>query len=124
MNPTRAQEQFSFAYITAVASQAEIQVEFRGLDEDGIDGQFVSDQGSEPRIDFQAKSTSRTGVEHPSHLSYPLKVDNYNRLVKPTTNPRILIVMIVPRDVDECDRRDSQGADFLTAGADRIDCQG
>ena len=100
MQRNRAQEQFSFAYITAVASQAQIQVEIRRLDDDGVDGQFISDQGSEPRIEFQAKSTS-LDIERPSHLAYPLKVGNHDSLIKRTTTPRILIVTIVPHNIDE-----------------------
>ena len=108
MNRNRAQEQFSFAYITAVASQAQVQVEIRRLDDDGIDGEFISDRDSEPRIDFQAKSTN-PDVERPSHLAYPLKVSNYNDLVKRTTAPRILIVMIVPRNVDAWLQQNTEG---------------
>ena len=108
MNRSRAQEQFSFGYITAVASQAQIQVEIRRLDDDGIDGQFVSDQGSEPRIDFQAKSTNPS-VERPSHLAYPLKVGNYDSLIRRTTVPRILIVTIVPRSINEWLSQNTEG---------------
>ena len=100
MQESRAQEQFSFAYITAVASQAKVQVELRRLDDDGIDGQLISDQGTEPRIDFQAKSTFQP-VEHTDHISFPLKVENYDRLIKKTSAPRILIVTIVPPTRDE-----------------------
>lgn len=95
MQLSRAQEQFSFAYITAVASQARIQVELRRLDDDGIDGILISTEGTEPRIEFQAKSTY-SNVERADRISYPLDVSAYNRLVKETTTPRILIVMIVP----------------------------
>ena len=100
MQRSRAQEQFSFAYITAVASQAKIQVELRRLDEDGIDGELISDGGTEPRLDFQAKSTYQE-VEGPHHVAYPLKVNNYNKLVKATTVPRILIVTLVPANIDD-----------------------
>lgn len=100
MQRTRAQEQFSFAYITAVASQAEIQVELRRLDEDGIDGELISDVGTEPRLDFQAKSTYQE-VEKPDHVAYPLKVENYNKLIKATTVPRILIVTLVPANIED-----------------------
>ena len=100
MQDSRAQEQFSFAYITAVASQARIQVELRRLDDDGIDGELISDQGTEPRIDFQAKSTSED-IEHLDHISYPLKVDNYARLIRKTSAPRILIVTIVPPEPEQ-----------------------
>ena len=100
MQDSRAQEQFSFAYITAVASQAKIQVELRRLDEDGIDGEFISDQGTEPRIDFQAKSTNDE-IEWTDRISYPLKVENYARLIRRTTAPRILIVTLVPSAWDQ-----------------------
>ena len=97
MTPERAKEQFSFAYITAVASHARLLVELRRLDDDGIDGTLISDVGTEPRIEFQAKSTSED-VERDDHIAYPLKVANYNKLVKPTTVPRILIVVIIPHE--------------------------
>ncbi len=97
MQESRAQEQFSFAYITAVASLARVQVELRRLDDDGIDGELISDLGTEPRIDFQAKST-REEIEHADHIAYPLKVENYAKLIKQTCAPRILIVTLVPAD--------------------------
>ena len=100
MHVNRAQEQLSFAYITAVASQAQVQVELRRLDDDGIDGCLIWDQGTEPTIDFQAKSTA-SDVVKPDHIAYPLNVSNYNRLVKLTTTPRILIVMVVPDCIDQ-----------------------
>ena len=100
MKDSRAQEQFSFAYITAVASQAMVQVELRRLDDDGIDGELISDQGTEPRIDFQAKSTS-DDIDHTGHILYPLKVENYARLIRKTSSPRILIVTIVPPTRDQ-----------------------
>ena len=100
MTPERAKEQFSFAYITAVASHARLLVELRRLDDDGIDGTLISDVGTEPRIEFQAKSTSED-VERDDHIAYPLKVANYNKLVKPTTVPRILIVVIIPHEIHD-----------------------
>ena len=100
MQESRAQEQFSFAYITAVASAAKVQVELRRLDDDGIDGELISDQGTEPRIDFQAKSTFQA-IEHANHISYPLKVENYALLIRRTSAPRILIVTIVPSTRDQ-----------------------
>ena len=107
MQDRRAQEQFSFAYITAVASRAKIQVELRRLDEDGIDGELISDQGTEPRIDFQAKSTS-DDIDRTHHISYPLKVENYARLIKRTTAPRILIVTIVPPTPEQWLEQDTE----------------
>ena len=100
MQQSRAQEQLSFSYITAVASQARIATEFRRWDEDGIDGVLISDQGTEPRIDFQAKSVTG-GIPDSDHIAYALKVNNYNRLTKSTTNLRILIVMVVPSCIEE-----------------------
>ena len=100
MQLSRAKEQLSFAYITAVASQARVQVEFRRLDEDGIDGVLIWDEGTEPRIDFQAKSMT-ADVTDSDHVAYDLNVKSYNRLVKPTTDPRILIVMVLPRSIDD-----------------------
>lgn len=107
MQHSRAQEQFSFAYITAIASKVRIQVELRRLDDDGIDGILISDQGTAPRIEFQAKSIGPS-TEQLHQISYPLKVEHYSQLIRKTTAPRILIVMIVPQDPENWLSQDTE----------------
>jgi hypothetical protein len=57
MTPNQQMEQFSLAYIRAVAAQAGYQVT-RPETDTGIDGTLMDDAGRRSRIDFQAKSTA------------------------------------------------------------------
>ncbi len=97
MDLNRMKERFSLAYIDAVASQAGYQIVEPIVDDDSVDGILLGDFGSRPRIDFQAKATSRD-VLRESQLSYPLSIKNYDDLRADTRTPRILIVVLLHQD--------------------------
>lgn len=109
MNQSLQMEQLSLAYVRAVASHAGYQVTRPEPDTDSVDGILMAQFGRRPRIEFQAKATAqnvlRNGIIH-----FPLSVKNYNELRVETWVPRILIVMLMPKD--EADRL-SQTADEL-----------
>ena len=98
LNVNSMKERFSLAYIEAIASHAGYHIVEPRLDPDSVDGILMGDSGSRPRIDFQAKATSRD-VLRETHLIFPLPVKNYNDLRADSRNPRILIVVLMPNDI-------------------------
>lgn len=100
MLPNEQKQQFSFAYLRAIASAAGYGVSRPEIDDDSVDLTFaargVGGAIRSPRLDAQVKCTAkplRNDVD-PS-LSLPCK--NYNDLRDPNLQaPRILIVMYVP----------------------------
>lgn len=97
MTPNTQMEQISLAYIRAVAAIAGFQVTKPDLDFDSVDGILIADYGLRPRIEFQAKATTRDVIKQ-DHIHYPLSVKNYNDLRIEAINPRILIVLILPKE--------------------------
>ena len=98
-------EQFSFAYARAVAAVAQIAVSEPTVDDDSIDLLFHQKGGGgivrSPRLEAQLKCTDAASV-HPEHVAYPLKLKNYEELRSgDVLVPRILIVVIVPQNLDE-----------------------
>lgn len=98
-------EQFSFAYVRAVAAAAQIAVSEPAVDDDSIDLMFQQRCSGaivrSPRLEAQVKCTEAAPV-HPAHIAYPLKLKNYDEL-RPLDIlvPRILIVVLVPDDLGD-----------------------
>ena len=69
------------------------------MDRDSVDGTFKTDLGKRARIEFQAKSTERDLVRD-NHVHYPLTIKNYDDLRLEAINPRILIVLMLPANID------------------------
>lgn len=89
-------ERFSLAYIGAVAAHAGYHLsELYGPDKDSVDGILMGDEDGRPRIEFQAKATSRDRLRG-SHFSFPLPRKNYDDLRVRVLWPRILIVVVMP----------------------------
>lgn len=94
-------ERFSLAFIESVASVAGFYIDEPRVDFDSVDGTLRADFGRRPRIEFQAKATSQD-IMKDSHLAFHLPVKNYDDLrVEKPINPRILIVLFMPRDDSE-----------------------
>ena len=101
-------ENFSEAYVRALAASQGLSV---GRDEDDYDSVdlTLSAKGSvmhggvagaaaSPRVLMQLKCTFEYAVKD-GELSYPLPIKNYDDLRQsPTFPPRILVVVVVPRD--------------------------
>jgi hypothetical protein len=90
---------FSMAYIRAIAAASGYSVLETSSDEDldSVDGKLVSFTGTRPQIDFQAKATSQYMLGNDG-IHFPLPVKNYDDLRADTRTPRILIVLLMPRD--------------------------
>ena len=97
MDQNQQRARFSIAYIEAVASIAGFHVSEIKVDQDSVDGVFYGDFGRRPRLEFQAKATGRDLVIE-NRIHFPLSVKNYNDLRIEAVNPRILIILIMPRE--------------------------
>lgn len=105
MHVTQQKEQFSLAFIRAVASVAGYGSCKPEVDDDSVD---LSIRGNRrdgakqraPTLDIQAKCIE-TDDGSGDHLAYPLKLKNYEdlRIVEAHT-PAILVVVTVPKEVD------------------------
>lgn len=102
-------EQFSFAYLHAVASVAGygIQGTWPAPDRNSIDltvsGTGANGTVKSPVMQVQLKCTA-TPVSNGTHISYPLKLKNYNDLRvggETIMSPYILLVVFVPGDAVE-----------------------
>jgi hypothetical protein len=97
LHVAHAQEQFSNAFILAVASLAGCAAAKPYPDVDSIDWILSCRLAPRrPKLDLQIKSTARD-AGHPQSIAYPLKRRNYDDLV--LTNlltPRLLVLVVVP----------------------------
>lgn len=105
MEPTLSemlQEQFSLAFVHAVATVAGFTVTRPSSDYQSVDLTVESNQSGtrveHPRLELQLKSTSLDDG-HGEHLSYPLALKNYNDLRKKTLVPRLLVIISVKSNI-------------------------
>ena len=102
MDLRQQQEQFSRAYVHAVATVAGFATYRPEVDDDSVDLGFAARGGTttlrSPRIEVQLKCTS-TGVRHDDEVRFPLRLKNYDDLRRSCHVPRILVVVLVPEDV-------------------------
>lgn len=91
-------EQFSFAYVRAVAADAGCAVTDNIYpDINSRDGSISADWGRRPQIDFQAKATSQDVLREDA-VRFRLPIDDYNDLRRRDKVPHILIVLLMPED--------------------------
>jgi len=95
-------EQFSYAYVHAVASAAGFSIGNVNVDDDSVDMKISANRKfhvSAPELNVQLKCKS--GVDRSkSSFPYPLKIKNYEDLRgTDVIVPRILVVVCVPDDV-------------------------
>ncbi|MFT7007639.1 MAG: hypothetical protein ACJAXJ_002168 [Colwellia sp.] len=70
----------------------------------GIDLQIHGDLWDlDPQINAQLKATTDFSIikQKKGYIKYPLAAKNYRDLIKKTTNPRILILAILPKDPEQ-----------------------
>lgn len=94
-------EQFSLAYVRAVVALAGCDVTVYNVDVNGCDiGIHATDDNLHPRlpkVDVQMKCTAREVMDD-NALIFDLDVPTYRKLRLDVTVPRILVVVLVPRD--------------------------
>lgn len=100
-------EQLSIAYIRAVAAAAGFSCTKPDVDDDSVDI-MISCSGAfgenalmrSPRIEVQAKATAAEVRPGGESVKFSLPVKNYDDLRGITLVPRILVVMLVPEEID------------------------
>ena len=101
MNLSQRKEQFSLAYIRAVAAAAGFNFSQPEVDDDSIDLTLLCRGKARPRLDLQVKCTEAEELETDS-FSFPLKRKNYDDLRSTDiSQPRILVVVRIPTNIDE-----------------------
>lgn len=109
MDKNTQKEEFSYAYIHAIASVAgfSFQIKSRPMDNAGVDATIEMPGESEdmlfPKLDIQVKCTASTDIidKDKDLIKYPLPVKNYNRLIHNNPLiPIILVIILVPENVD------------------------
>jgi hypothetical protein len=100
-------EQFSYAYLYAIASAAgySFQIATRPMDFDGIDVILAGGSGQGiiryPRLEIQVKCTSLDLMSE-DVIRYPLAIKSYDDLrVENIQTPRILVIVVVPDTLDQ-----------------------
>jgi hypothetical protein len=104
---TTQKEEFSYAYISAVASVAgySFQIAPRPLDLVGVDvtitGLVSPGSRRRTRLDLQLKCTSQDLLDNEG-IRYPLEIKNYNELRNTNfdDDPLLLVVVLVPEKVE------------------------
>ena len=103
MDINAQKEQFSVAYVRAVAAVAGYATGKFDVDDDSVDLTLAERGGRgtirSPRIDLQLKCTDQDIVRD-DRLAFELSLKNYEEL-RPANlaTPRILVVVLVPNDV-------------------------
>jgi len=111
MSPQDRESELSYAYLHAVASSAgaACQQTTRTHDNLGIDAalSLTHDFGAravftEMNLNVQLKATRKQTATTASGIAYPLEIDEYDRLRRPThLSPRLLVVLFLPTDERE-----------------------
>jgi Domain of unknown function (DUF4365) len=105
MDPDQQKEQFSRAYVQAVAACAGFSWSVPSVDDDSVDMTLHQKGGGgtirSPRVDLQLKCRAAPTPPE-AEFSHSIKLKNYDDLRDPTVLvPRILVVVLVPEDVIE-----------------------
>jgi Domain of unknown function (DUF4365) len=104
MTEQQQKEQFSLAYVRAVAAVARVNVYTPAVDEDSIDLGFSSKSiagcAVSPKLDAQVKCVTEL-VGNELDWTYPLRIKNYTELIGPHYVPRILIVVLIPDSISD-----------------------
>lgn len=105
MELSNQKEQFSIAYVRAIASVAGFVISRQEVDEDSVDltmsARGTSGTYRSPKLDIQLKCTARDLV-HGDFLHFPLPRKNYEELRGSRfLVPRILVVVTVPEALDD-----------------------
>lgn len=102
MEQNLQKEEFSRAYVRAVAAAAAFAAAEPRVDDDSVDME-ISGRGGQgtsksPRLDIQLKCTSDHTIIQDDSLAFFLKKKNYDDLRGTTLVPRCLVVVVVPED--------------------------
>jgi len=99
-------EEFSHAYVKAIAACAGFAWSKPSVDDDSVDLCLHQRGGGgtirSPRLDLQLKCKASNPPDDPNGFSHSLKIKNYDDLRESNVQvPRILVVVLVPEDVNQ-----------------------
>ncbi|ADE14120.1 conserved hypothetical protein [Nitrosococcus halophilus Nc 4] len=105
MDLAQQKEQFSVAYIKAIAAQAGLNNAHPSVDDDSIDLELIGKDFKgilrNPKIELQLKCTSRD-LLNGNVIKFPLSLKNYNDLRGDNVLcPRYLAVLVIPENVQD-----------------------
>jgi len=105
MDIAKQKEQFSIAFVNAIAAQAGLNNAQTSVDDDSVDlmlvGRGFNGKIRNPQLQIQLKCTSQNLVKD-KNINFPLPKKNYDDLRGDNLLcPRYLVVLIVPEKVDE-----------------------
>jgi hypothetical protein len=107
VTPEQRQEEISKAYLHAVAASGGFSVGSWTQDHGCVDatvGAATTVGGgaiARPKVDIQLKATSQQDLEHDEYVSWTLKIDHYDALRAPAHVPHLLVVLLLPENVDD-----------------------
>ncbi len=101
MHITNQMEEFSRAYVNAIAAQAGCNPYNPHIDDDSIDVGFAMNDAVRPRLELQLKCTGRPIDLGKNVFPFDLSIKNYNDLRAETLVPRLLVVVLVPQEPGE-----------------------
>src|SRR5207237_680676 len=100
MHITHRQEQFSNAFLLAVAAAAGCSAAKPSVDNDSIDWTLSNRMTHSPKLDVQLKCTVLEALAD-GNFHYELKKKNYDDLIIDVSSPRILVLVIVPEPIED-----------------------
>lgn len=107
MTENEQKQQFSIAYIQAVAARAGYACQANLVDDDSVDVVLAASGRvhhkamlRSPRLEVQLKATAQD-LLRAEHLAFPLPLKNYNDLRDRSMIPRLLVVLHLPSNLDE-----------------------
>lgn len=103
MTPEQQKEQFSIAWVRAIAAVAGVRIDRPEIDDDSIDLRFsvksIAGSAVAPMVEAQLKCTSDNALKADG-LHFELKLKNYEELRGWRYVPRVLIVLVIPPVVE------------------------
>lgn len=101
-------EKLSDAYVRAIAAVGGYTISSPELDLDSIDITISKSYDENPdvmyrsvKLDIQLKSTSAIQTDNNNNIVFDLPLKNYNDLRKRALAPRILVLLQLPKDIEE-----------------------
>lgn len=106
MDIKQRKEQFSLAYVNAIAAKIGLSNAGWSVDDDSVDlslkGRGYDALIRNPQVDLQLKCTSQKNIIKNGLLHFPLKKKNYDDLRGDDVMcPRYLVVLVVPENIDQ-----------------------
>jgi hypothetical protein len=108
MNIEALQEEFSYAYVHAIAAAAGYSCApaTRLIDLSGVDTTIaypgILGTRRNPKIDLQIKCCLQERIISEEYINYPLETKAYNKLIFPDpTCPYYLVIVTIPRNISD-----------------------